>query len=84
MFRSHWTIIREHVDPSQSYHLPLIFTLHFGAAEACLYEVLGYVCIPLLMCILCCCAWEVGLVVCCADHKGEVQPRTSHESLDGE
>jgi len=25
MFRSHWTIIREHVDPSQSYHLSLIF-----------------------------------------------------------
>jgi len=34
MFRSHWTIIREHVVPSQSYHWPLIFTLHFGAAEA--------------------------------------------------
>ena len=54
MFRSHWTIIREHVDPSQSYHWPIIFTLHFGAAEACLYEVFGYVCIPLSMCIVRC------------------------------
>jgi len=53
MFRSHWTIIREHVDPSQS----LFFMLHLdAAAEACLYEVLGYVCIPLSMCILRCCA----------------------------
>ena len=58
MFRSHLTIIREHVDLSQSYHWPLIYTLHFGAAEACLYEVLGYVCIPLLMCILRCYAWK--------------------------
>jgi hypothetical protein len=33
MFRSYWTIIREHVGPSQSYHWPLIFTLHFGAAS---------------------------------------------------
>jgi len=57
MFRSHWTIIREHVDPSQSYHCPLISTLHFGAAEACLYEVLGYVCILLLTCIPRCYAW---------------------------
>jgi hypothetical protein len=57
MFRPHCTIIREHVDPSQSYHWPLIFTLHFGAAEACLYEVLGYVCIPLSMCILRCYVW---------------------------
>ena len=57
MFRSHWTIIREHVDPSHSYHLTLIFTLHFGASEACLYGVLGYVCIPLSMCPLRCCAW---------------------------
>jgi hypothetical protein len=30
---------------------------HFGAAEACLYEALGYVCIPLSMCILRCYAW---------------------------
>ena len=72
MFRSHWTIIREHVDPSQSYHCPLVFTLRFGAAEACLYEVLGYifgvaetclyevlgyVCIPLSVCNLRCYAW---------------------------
>jgi len=57
MFRSHWTIIREHVDPSQSYHRPLIFTLHFGAAETCLYEVLGYICIPMSVCILRCYAW---------------------------
>jgi len=57
MFRYHWTIIREHVDPSQSYHCQLIFTLHFGVAEACLYEVLGYVCISLSMCILRCYAW---------------------------
>jgi len=27
---------------------------------------------------------EVGVVVYCTDHKGKVQPRTSHESLDGE
>ena len=55
MFPSHWTIIREHVDPNQSYHWLLIFLkLHFGAAEACLYEVLGYVCIPLSMRILRC------------------------------
>ena len=58
MFRSHWTIIREHVDPSQSYHWPLIFPLHFGAAEACLYEVLGCVCIPLSICILRYYAWS--------------------------
>ena len=46
MFRSHWTIIREHVDPSQSYHRNVNFLRNtFGAAEACLYEVLGYVCI---------------------------------------
>jgi len=39
--------------------LPLIisFLPHtFGAAESC-FEVLGYVRIFLLMCILCCCAW---------------------------
>jgi hypothetical protein len=41
MFWPHWTIIRKHVDPSQSYHLTLIFTLHFGAAEACVHEGLG-------------------------------------------
>ena len=57
MFRSHWTIIREHVDPSQSYHRTLVFMLRFGVAEACLYEVLGYVCIPLSVCILRCYAW---------------------------
>jgi len=34
MFRSNWTIIRERVDPTQSYHWLLIFTLHFGAVEA--------------------------------------------------
>ena len=34
MFRSHWAIIMEHVDPSQSYHWSLIAMLHFGAASA--------------------------------------------------
>jgi len=40
MFRSHSTTIREHVDPSQSYNWPLIFTLHFGAAEVINFNVL--------------------------------------------
>jgi hypothetical protein len=35
----------------------LFVFLHFGAAEACLYEVLGYVCVPLSMCILRSYAW---------------------------
>ena len=53
MFRSHWTIIREHVFPISK--LPLIVnTLHCGSAAACLCEVLGYVCVPLSMCILRC------------------------------
>jgi len=61
MFRSH----REHVDPTHSYHWPLIFTLRFGAAEASLYEVLGYVCIPLSMCILRCYAWYASTAPKC-------------------
>ena len=60
MFRSHWTITKEHVDPSQSYHWSLNFMLHFGAAEACLYEVLGYVCIKTLKIIIPTCFGPTG------------------------
>ena len=41
MFRSRWTIIREHVVPIPK--LPLISTLQCGSAAAYLCEVLGYV-----------------------------------------
>jgi len=42
------------VGVSFDYHWSLISTLHRGSAAACLCEVLGYVRVPLSMCILRC------------------------------